>query len=112
MNGSTRWIGLAVFIAICLGAGGLGAVVRTPEIEGWYRTLQTPTRLLFCQRRIFNSREPFSALRRLTLFVGSTPTSVTNAIPWSSGEDPSSTLGGECLADLKMQEGINELYGR
>ena len=43
MNRSTRWIGFAVIVAICLGAGGLGAIVTTPEIEGWYRTLQKPT---------------------------------------------------------------------
>ena len=42
MTRTTRWIGLAVFIAICLGAGGLGAVATTPEIDGWYRTLAKP----------------------------------------------------------------------
>jgi len=39
----TRWIGLAVFIVVCLGAGGLGAVATTPEIEGWYRTIEKPS---------------------------------------------------------------------
>ena len=43
MTATIRWIGLAVFIAICLGAGGLGAAATTPEIEGWYRTLIKPT---------------------------------------------------------------------
>ena len=43
MAATTRWIGLAVFIAICLGAGGLGAIATTPEIDGWYRTLTKPT---------------------------------------------------------------------
>lgn len=38
-----RWIGLAVWIALCLGAGGLGAMVTTPEINGWYRTIIKPT---------------------------------------------------------------------
>lgn len=38
-----QWIGLAVWIALCLGAGGLGAVVTTPEINGWYRTIIKPT---------------------------------------------------------------------
>jgi tryptophan-rich sensory protein len=28
--------------AICLGAGGLGAIATTPEIDGWYRTLAKP----------------------------------------------------------------------
>jgi tryptophan-rich sensory protein len=39
----TRWIGLAVFIVVCLGAGGLGAIATTPEIEGWYRTIEKPS---------------------------------------------------------------------
>ncbi len=43
MTTHTRWIGLAVFIAICLGAGGLGAMATTPEIEGWYTTITKPT---------------------------------------------------------------------
>lgn len=43
MKKSTRWIGLAIFIAICLGAGGLGAIATTPEIEGWYKTIEKPT---------------------------------------------------------------------
>ena len=43
MTATTRWIGLAVFIAICLGAGGLGAIATTPEIDGWYGTLAKPT---------------------------------------------------------------------
>jgi translocator protein len=38
----THWIGLAVSIGICLGAGGLGAIATTPEIEGWYRTVTKP----------------------------------------------------------------------
>ena len=42
MTTRTRWIGLAVFIAICLGAGGLGAMATTPEIEGWYTTITKP----------------------------------------------------------------------
>jgi translocator protein len=42
MNASTRWLGLAVFLAVCLGAGGLGAIATTPEIDDWYRTLAKP----------------------------------------------------------------------
>ena len=42
MTTTVRWIGLAVFIAVCLGAGGLGAIATTPEIDGWYRTLAKP----------------------------------------------------------------------
>jgi len=38
----TRWIGLVLFVLACLGAGGLGAVATTPEIDGWYRTIVKP----------------------------------------------------------------------
>lgn len=38
-----RWIGLVVFIVVCLGVGGLGAVATTPEIQGWYKTLAKPS---------------------------------------------------------------------
>jgi tryptophan-rich sensory protein len=38
----TRWIGLVLFVLVCLGAGGLGAVATTPEIDGWYRTIVKP----------------------------------------------------------------------
>ena len=43
MTASTRWSGLAIFIAICLGAGALGAIATTPEIAGWYRTIAKPS---------------------------------------------------------------------
>ena len=43
MSGATRWGGLVLFLALCLGAGALGAVATTPQIEGWYRTLAKPT---------------------------------------------------------------------
>jgi tryptophan-rich sensory protein len=43
MTQITRWIGLAFFLVLCLGAGGLGAIATTPEIDGWYRTLTKPT---------------------------------------------------------------------
>lgn len=43
MTKRTHWIGLAVFIFGCLGAGGLGAVATTPEIEGWYKTITKPS---------------------------------------------------------------------
>lgn len=42
MKDSVRWIGLVVFIAVCLGAGGLGAIATTPEIEGWYASIKKP----------------------------------------------------------------------
>lgn len=43
MTGRKQWIGLIIFIAICLGAGGLGAIATTPEIDGWYKTIEKPT---------------------------------------------------------------------
>lgn len=43
MTERTRWIGFAVFLVICLGAGGLGAIETTPEIDGWYKTIVKPT---------------------------------------------------------------------
>jgi tryptophan-rich sensory protein len=43
MKATKRWIGLVVFIAGCLGAGSLGAIATTPEIDGWYSTLAKPT---------------------------------------------------------------------
>ncbi|MBL6706830.1 MAG: tryptophan-rich sensory protein [Planctomycetaceae bacterium] len=42
MKAWTRWIGLALFVLVCLGVGGLGAVATTPEIDGWYRTVVKP----------------------------------------------------------------------
>lgn len=42
MSAATRWIGLVVWIAVCLGAGAVGAVATTPEIDAWYRTLERP----------------------------------------------------------------------
>ena len=43
MTERTRWIGLVVFIIVCLGAGGLGAIATTPEIEGWYKMIAKPS---------------------------------------------------------------------
>jgi len=42
MKASAIWLGLIVILMICLGAGGLGAMATTPEIEGWYKTLEKP----------------------------------------------------------------------
>jgi hypothetical protein len=41
MTGRTRWIGLVFFLVVCLGAGGLGAIATTPEIDGWSEILRT-----------------------------------------------------------------------
>ena len=43
MKESARWIGLVIFIVVCLGAGGLGSIATTPEIEGWYKTIAKPS---------------------------------------------------------------------
>ena len=42
MTERTRWIGLVVFIVICLGAGGLGCRngVRPPDLEVTWRAPQ------------------------------------------------------------------------
>lgn len=42
MKERTRWIGFVLFVAVSLGAGGLGAVATTPQIDGWYRTIVKP----------------------------------------------------------------------
>jgi len=43
MTPRTRWIGLVLFLIVCLGAGGLGAIATAPEIGGWYKTLAKPS---------------------------------------------------------------------
>lgn len=35
--------GLTFFVLLCLGAGGLGAIATTPEIDDWYKTLAKPS---------------------------------------------------------------------
>ena len=37
MKDSARWIGLAIFIVVSLGAGGLGAFATTPEMRAGTR---------------------------------------------------------------------------
>jgi len=43
MTNQTRCMGLFFFVAICLGAGALGAVATTPEIATWYTTIRKPS---------------------------------------------------------------------
>ncbi len=43
MKPKSRWLGLFAFLVLCLTAGGLGAVATTPEIEGWFRTVDKPS---------------------------------------------------------------------
>lgn len=42
MTERKRGLGLVGFLVVCLGAGGFGVMVTTPEIDGWYRTLDKP----------------------------------------------------------------------
>lgn len=43
MTTFSRRIGLIIFILMCQGAGGLGAVATMPEISGWYQTIAKPS---------------------------------------------------------------------
>lgn len=43
VNGSRVWLGLAAFLALCLGAGWIGSLVTMPEIDGWYQSLVKPS---------------------------------------------------------------------
>ncbi|MDA7541211.1 tryptophan-rich sensory protein [bacterium] len=42
MNKTSQTIAFIVCIAICLGAGGIGAIATTPEIDQWYATIEKP----------------------------------------------------------------------
>jgi len=42
ISGPVRGIGLVIFIVVCLGAGGLGAIATRPEIPTWYPELVKP----------------------------------------------------------------------
>lgn len=37
-----QWVGLVVAILICLAVGGIGGMVTTPQIPGWYADLAKP----------------------------------------------------------------------
>lgn len=43
MKFDTVWIALGVFLAVCLAAGGLGAMITTTELDGWYQTINKPS---------------------------------------------------------------------
>ena len=36
------WIGLAAWMILCFSVAGVGALATTPEIDGWYKTLDKP----------------------------------------------------------------------
>ncbi|MEO6725227.1 MAG: TspO/MBR family protein [Blastocatellia bacterium] len=43
MTSSLRqWFGLAVFVAICFAVAGVGSLLTTPSLSGWYAALQKP----------------------------------------------------------------------
>ena len=37
------WIGLVIFLVVCLAAAGIGGAVTTPKIGTWYSTLAKPS---------------------------------------------------------------------
>jgi tryptophan-rich sensory protein len=43
MTTTVKALALFGFIAVCLGAAGLGAMATAPEIGGWYSTLRKPS---------------------------------------------------------------------
>ena len=43
LSSSQQAIGLVVAVAICFAAAGLGGLVTTPQIPGWYAALAKPT---------------------------------------------------------------------
>ncbi|WP_339613531.1 TspO/MBR family protein [uncultured Rubinisphaera sp.] len=43
MNKTSHALALVIFIALSLSAGGLGAIATTPEIDGWYKTIEKPS---------------------------------------------------------------------
>jgi benzodiazapine receptor len=38
-----RWLGLVMWVGVCLAASGIGAAVTAPQIRGWYATLTKPS---------------------------------------------------------------------
>lgn len=42
-GGLSVWLGLAVSIAICFSAAGLGSLFTDPEIGGWYARISKPS---------------------------------------------------------------------
>jgi tryptophan-rich sensory protein len=43
MSVISRLLGLGVFLGLCLGAGGLGAIATTSEVTTWYQELAKPS---------------------------------------------------------------------
>jgi tryptophan-rich sensory protein len=39
---ASQWIGLAVAVAACFAAAGIGSLYTTPAIPGWYAALEKP----------------------------------------------------------------------
>jgi len=75
MKDSVRCLGLVVFIVVCLGAGGLGAIATTPEIEGWYNTIEKPS---------WNPPDYFFGPVWTTLFVMRMPGAGSTTFLWRS----------------------------
>ncbi|WP_095415750.1 TspO/MBR family protein [Thermogutta terrifontis] len=43
MRTAKDWVGLVVFVGVCLAVGFLGSLATAPQVDGWYRTLNKPT---------------------------------------------------------------------
>lgn len=43
MSSTRQWLGLVVFISICLAAAGVGAMFTASSVNGWYTTLRKPS---------------------------------------------------------------------
>jgi len=42
-HGASQWIGLAVALALCFTAAGIGSLYTTPAIPNWYAALEKPS---------------------------------------------------------------------
>lgn len=43
MGSAKQLIGLVLIVGVCLGAGFLGSIATTPQVDGWYKTLNKPS---------------------------------------------------------------------
>jgi len=43
MGSAKQVIGLVLIVGVCVGAGLLGSIATTPQVDGWYKTLNKPS---------------------------------------------------------------------